>query len=168
MKPVSRLLSVTLSVLCICLPGSVLTGCGKEQSQETQSAIMQQIDPSNQQAFVRQMVGKYLILSNQLKSQYQDFKAADDADGFVLYRNTRWTPDYIGTKSAYEKIFYDQKAYIYRHQLDGLFDRFFGLHKLAVHLKHCLIEKDWKLEQQVLAKMAQDQAEVNAYLLLAP
>ena len=108
------------------------------------------------------------ILSTELQKQYQAYKAAGDVDGFVDYRNSSWTPEYIATKNAYEKVFYNQKAYIYRNQLDGLFDLFFALHKLSVHLKHSLLQKDWALEQQALQKLAQNQAEVNTYVLLAP
>lgn len=164
MKPISRLRAIIFSVLFACLSGEVLTGCGKEESAETQTINIQQIDPANQQAFVRQMVNRYLILSNQLQSHYQQFKAADDVDGFILYRNNSWTLDYIEMKTAYEKVFYDHKAYIYRQQLDGLFDYFFGLQKLSVHLKHSLQDKDWQLEQQVMAKLVKNQADVNAYL----
>ncbi|WP_299197128.1 hypothetical protein [uncultured Amphritea sp.] len=168
MKSVTRLISVAFSVLFICLSGFVLTGCGEEKSAAPPAINIQQIDPSNQQAFVRQMAGHYVLLSNQLRNQYLEFKAADDADGFVLYRNMRWTPEYIEIKTAYEKVFHDQKAYIYRQQLDGLFELFFGLHKLSVHLKHSLLEKDETLEQQVLEKLIKDQAEVSTYLLRAP
>ncbi|MBN1006212.1 hypothetical protein [Amphritea pacifica] len=168
MNVAGRLLATVIPFLLICLSGSMLTGCDKEPSVETPGVSVGPIDPSNQREFVRQMVGTYLLLSNELQNQYQQFKATDDADGFVLYRNNHWTPEYIANKSAYEKRFYEQKAYIYRHQLDGLFDLFFGLHKLSVHLKHSLLEKDWKLEQQVLQKLTADQAAVNRYLLVAP
>ncbi|UTW03717.1 hypothetical protein KDX31_01355 [Amphritea atlantica] len=169
MRPVSRLLAIAFSVLFVGLSGAVLTGCDDNgESVAAPVVSVEQIDPADQQAFVRQMVGKYLLLSTELQKQYQAYKAAGDADGFVDYRNSSWTPEYIATKNAYEKVFYNQKAYIYRNQLDGLFDLFFALHKLSVHLKHSLLQKDWALEQQALQKLAQNQAEVNTYLLLAP
>ncbi len=167
MKFVVRLVPVIFSVMCIGLPGFMLTGCTEEKAAPPVIKI-QQIDPANQQAFVRQMVGDYLLLSNELQSRYDEFKAADDADGFIRYRNLRWTPAYIDKKAAYDKVFYNQKAYIYRQQLGGLFELFFGLQKLSIHLKHSLSDKDWTLEQQALTKLLKDQAKVNHYLVLVP
>ncbi|SER04318.1 hypothetical protein SAMN03080615_03700 [Amphritea atlantica] len=157
-----------LAILPLLLVLFALSGCSDEQQGDTPTIIYEQLEPSNQQAFIQQMVTRYLMLSDRLQQQYLAYKAANDADGFILFRNNEWTPEYIEYKTHYDQVFYEQKAYIYRHQLDGLFDLFFGLHKLSVHLKHSLLEKDWKLEQQVLQKLTADQAAINRYLLVTP
>ena len=142
----------------------VLTGCTEEPADISQAPSIKQITEASQQEFVRQMVTEYLTFTDQISAKYQAYKSADDVQGFILYRNNSWTPDYMTAKARYQDLLQKQKAYIYRHQLDGLFDRFMNLQKLALHLKHSLQNHDWTLEQQAIKRLSQDKSDVVSYL----
>ncbi|RTE66588.1 hypothetical protein EH243_05725 [Amphritea opalescens] len=149
---------LSLSVLSI-------TGCQEEPEPEPEAKpVVLTIDTTDPQAFVRHIVGEYLVITDQLVSQYQHFKAAKDTQGFILYRNNHWTPTYIDSKRSYEKTLFNQKAYIYRQQLNGLFDLFFELQKLSILLKHSLLKEDWGLEEQAMSRIAKDRLLMMKYL----
>lgn len=154
-------------LLLLLSASSFLTGCTDESTEINSAAPLEQITEATQQEFVRQMVTEYLVLSDQLLARYQGFKGAEDAHGFILFRNKTWTPDYMAAKTRYQELLHKQKAYIYRNQLDGLFDRFMNLQKLALHLKHSLQDQDWPLEQQAIERLSLDKSDVLGYLKVA-
>ena len=135
----------------------LLSGCN-DDSQVPQGY---QINEINQIDFVREISADYLRLSEQIQVQYLRYKLSGDTDAYMAYRNQQWTPEYIDLKRKYEAVLNKSKAYVYRHQLDNLFDRFFDLQELALHLKHSLQKKDWELERQAMKRLARDKGEVE-------
>lgn len=149
-------LSRSFASACLLLGLLFSVGCAEEE----QAPQGYKVTELNQVEFVREITADYLRLTDQIQLQYRVHKKTDDNDGYVLYRNQQWTPEYIDLKRKYEAVLNQSRAYVYRHQLDNLFDRFFDLHKLALHLKHSLQDKDWKLEQQAMKRLARDRDEV--------
>ncbi|RRC99706.1 hypothetical protein [Amphritea balenae] len=143
------------------MPFLLIAGCSKEQPEEQQAL---HIDALNQSSIVQLIVTDYQQLSNQMLERYQSYKRINDIDGFILYRNSQWTPAYMEKKEQYQRLLHQQKAYIYRHQLDGLFDRFMNLQKLALHLKHSLQDSDPELERQAMKRFDEDKQAVALYL----
>lgn len=141
----------------------LMSGCSEPPPPEKKIPVLH-IDSADPQAFVRHFVSDYLNFSDELVAQYHQFKAEQDAYGFVLYRNLNWTPNYIESKRSYEATLFDQKAYIYRHQLNELFDLFFELQKLSLLLKHSLLDEDWALEQEVMVRITKDRLRMMKYL----
>lgn len=142
------------------LTGLLLLGGCTEDSQAPQGYEVTEL---NQVDFVREITADYLRLTDQIQIKYQLHKKTSDADGYMLYRNQQWTPEYIDLKRKYESVLNKSKAYVYRHQLDNLFDRFFDLQGLALHLKHSLQKQDWDLEQQAMKRLARDREEVASH-----
>ncbi|MDO6562692.1 hypothetical protein Q4488_04780 [Amphritea sp. 1_MG-2023] len=163
MKITLRRWMITLSTLLLSLSLLVLSGCSPSPEEQKNTAIVL-IDKANPQVFVRHIVSEYLTLSDELVMQYQRYKAEDDAHGFILFRNNHWTPAYIDSKRGYDKTLFNQKAYIYRHQLNGVFDTFFELQQLSILLKHSLLNQDWHLEQQALQRISEDRLIMMKYL----
>ena len=156
-----------LTLCFLLIPFAILlTACSEDPVEIAETQLILNITEANQNEFVRQMVSEYLILSERLLTGYQTYKQADDAHGFIYYRNKEWTPDYMAAKERYQSVLHQQKAYIYRNQLGGLFDQFMNLQKLALHLKHSLLDKDWELERQAMQRLKQDKTAVAGFLKL--
>lgn len=163
MKFKNRRWIVVFSAWLLSLSVLLMTGCQEEPEPESKRVALT-IDTSDPQVFVRHIVGEYLTISDELVFQYQQFKAAKDSQGFILFRNNHWTPAYIDSKRLYEETLFNQKAYIYRQQLNGVFDTFFDLQKLSVLLKHSLLKEDWALEKQAMSRIAKDRMLMMKYL----
>lgn len=162
MKRINRRWIAALMALLLSSSVLLLSGCNDAEPEQKKPVLL--IDAADPQVFVRHIVGEYLTISDELVTQYQQFKAAQDSNGFVLFRNRHWTPAYIESKESYGKTLFNQKAYIYRHQLNGLFDLFFELQKLSLLLKHSLLDEDWALEQEAMARIAEDRILMMQYL----
>lgn len=147
---------------------SMLLGGCSEESTTTEKADMSvqsyQLDLENQSAFIDQLAGDYLDSSEKLSQQFLISNKAGDAHGFIRYRNESWTPEYMGRKAFYQQMQHLNKAYIYRHQLNDLFDSFMDLQKLSLHLKHSLQNDDPLLAKQVMNKLEKDQEISISYL----
>lgn len=163
MKGIYGRWSVVFSALLIGLAVLLSAGC-HDSSEVPSPAPVLELDTTDPQAFVRHIVSEYLVISEELVAQYQLFKETEDTQGFILFRNNSWTPAYIESKTHYNKILFNHKAYIYRQQLDGLFDIFFGLQPLSVLLKRSLLQQDWDLEQQAIARISADRLLMMKYL----
>lgn len=146
-------------VLVLALTVLFISGC----NEEPQAPPAYEINEINQIDFVRQISADYLRLSEQIQVQYLRYKHTGDTNGYMVFRNQKWTPEYIDLKRKYEQILNRSKAYVYRNQLNTLFDRFFDLQKLALHLKHSLQKQDWDLEAQAMKRLARDKQEVEQH-----
>lgn len=154
-----------LCSLLLCLP--LLSGCSEEPNvMEKAGSPVQliQLNPKNQSEFIGLLVGNYLDRSEKLIQHFLMSRNADDVQGFVRYRNQSWTLEYMARKELYEQILHQNKAYIYRHQINDLFDCFMNLQRLSLHLKHSLQNSDPLLAEQVMVKLAADQETAISYL----
>ncbi len=164
LAPISPPLVILYSLL-LCLP--LLSGCSEEPSAKEKAGSpvqLVQLNPKNQSEFVGLLVGDYLDRSENLIQHYLMSRNAGDVQGFVRYRNQSWTPEYMARKELYEQILHKNKAYIYRHQINDLFDCFMSLQRLSLHLKHSLQNSDPQLGEQVMGKLAADQETAISYL----
>lgn len=146
-------------ILALILSVLFISGC----NDEPEAPQGYEINKINQVDFVREISANYLRLSEQIQVQYLRYKHTGDTNAYMVYRNQKWTPEYIDLKRKYQDSLNKSKAYVYRNQLDNLFDRFFDLQKLALHLKHSLINQDWELEQQAMKRLARDKEEVEKH-----
>lgn len=151
-RPILILLS---TMLCLLL----LSACSKEPEAVAPQAFY--LNSENQAEFVGQLVGDYLASNEELSLNFLKYSAAKDAEGFIRYRNSSWTLKYIGQKEFYQKMLHLNKAYIYRHQINALFDRFMDLQKLSLHLKHSLQNSDENLAAQAMEKLSADRKSVE-------
>lgn len=154
--------ALLLSSLFISL---LMVGCSQEQ--EPQIEVKKEIislSKENQKAFVHTMVSDYLLTSEQLQQKFSEFEKTGDASGFIDYRNQQWTPRYIEQKALYQQVLHRNKAYIYRHQLESLFQCYDELQKQALHLKHSLQDKDAALKRTAFKRLKQDRQKVTALL----
>ncbi|BBB27448.1 hypothetical protein [Amphritea japonica] len=158
-RPLFILLPLLLSIL--------LSGCSEESAPTEKAGVAVQsfhLNPENQSELIERLAGDYLESSEKLTQQFLMSRKAEDAQGFIRYRNESWTPEYMSRKEFYQQIQHLNKAYIYRHQLNGLFDSFMHLQKLSLHLKHSLQNSDSLLAEQVMVKLAEDQEIAISYL----
>lgn len=150
------------SVLLILLALPLLS-CGSEEPQN-QPRDLFLLSANNQRAFVRTIVRDYLITADELLGQYKKFELANNLNGFINYRNDNWTPVYIENNRFYQSMLHKNKAFIYRNQLDVLFDSYNNLQQLGVHLKHSLRDNDTSLRDQVYKQLKRDRQKVTAQL----
>ena len=158
-RPLFVFLFLSLSML--------LGGCSEESTTTEKTGVSvpsYQLSPENQSAFIDRLAGDYLDSSEKLGQQFLIFSKAGDAHGFIQYRNESWTPEYMSRKAFYQQMQHLNKAYIYRHQLNDLFDSFMDLQKLSLHLKHSLRNDDPLLAEQVMNKLEKDQEISISYL----
>jgi len=156
--------ALLLSSLFISL---LMAGCSQEY--ESQVGTKPEVEivilsKDNQKAFIRTMVSDYLLTSEQLQKKFSEFEITGDAYGFIEYRNQNWTPRYIEQKAYYQELLYRNKAYVYRNQLEPLFQCYDELQKLALHLKHSLRDKDTALKRAAFKRLKQDREKVTALL----
>lgn len=139
-----------------------LFGCSSEEQIHTREVFV--LNEENQQTFVRSMVGEYLITVDTLVEKFEELAPDNRYDDFVDFRNRNWTPTYIDSNRFYQSMLHKNKAFVYRHQLDLLFERYNNLQQLSVHLKHSLRDNDKDLRDQVYAQLKSDRQTVNAQL----
>ena len=156
--------SLLLSSMFISL---LIVGCSQEQESLVQAKTETEIvilSKGNQKAFIHTMVSDYLLTTERLQQQFSEFEKTGDAYGFIEYRNQDWTPRYLEQKAFYQKVLHRNKAYVYRHQLEPLFQCYDELQKLALHLKHSLLDKDAALQKKAFERLQQDRQKVTALL----
>lgn len=157
--------ALMLLITLLFLP--LLSGCSDETKEiKTADAPLQtfHLNFENQSEFTTQLINDYLDSNEKLIRHYAGFRKAEDVQGFIAYRNESWTPEYMRRKEFYQRMLHRNKAYVYRHQINGLFDRFMALQKLSLHLKHSLQNSDANLAAQVMEKLAADERAVTAGL----
>ncbi|WP_290701377.1 hypothetical protein [Amphritea sp.] len=145
----------------------LLSGCSDEpEVRKVVDAPLQafHLNSENHSEFIVLLVNDYLDSNEKLIQHYAEFRKANDVQGFIAYRNESWTPEYMRRKEFYQQMLHRNKAYAYRHQINGLFDRFMGLQKLSLHLKHSLQNSDANLAAQVMEKLTADEKAVTASL----
>lgn len=156
-----------LAIRALLLSSLLMAGCSQEQESQVETKPETEIvtlSKDNQKAFIRNMVSDYLQTTERLQQKFSEFEKTGDAYGFIEYRNQDWTPRYLEQKAFYQKILHRNKAYVYRNQLEPLFQCYDELQKLALHLKHSLLDKDTALQKTAFKRLQQDRQKVTALL----
>lgn len=133
----------TLTVLLI-LSTLFLVGCEKDVESSHPAEPAPVIDQANAKAFLKKLAVDYLALADDLETQSTYFEKNNDLEGFLIYRNRDWTPNYISRKLFYEKTLEQNQAYISQHKLSKPFEIFSSLIYIGLEIKHGFQSSDQK------------------------
>jgi hypothetical protein len=152
-------ITTTKNIVIFLLISIFLSACGEptssagDEANSKASTAPLKLSKDNIDEFTLTFANTYLDMVDTLVSEFMKYKEANDAYGFIRYRNYYWTPAYTEQKDYYQQVIKDNRAYLESSKINPLFNKFDNLIYYGIDLKHALLEKDKKLLDETLAHL---------------
>ncbi len=144
----SRTIPLLRNTFMILLTLFLVSACKQETPEEKAMRMAPTLTEQNVRKFVSIAGKDYDNILGQLETAYDKFKAEDDSLGFIGYRNTQWTWEYIELKRHYAAVLEKNRKFVASHSLQPVFDEYEGILNIGLDLKHALSEGNKRRERR--------------------
>ena len=134
--------------LVILLTLFLVSACKQETPEEKAMRMAPTLTEQNVRKFVSIAGKDYNDILSQLENAYGKYKADNDSLGFIGYRNTQWTWEYLELKRHYAAVLKKNRKFVASHSLQPVFDEYEGILNIGLDLKHALSEGNKRRERR--------------------
>ncbi|WP_261843188.1 hypothetical protein [Aliamphritea ceti] len=144
----TRTLYLVRNSFLILLTLLMVSACNQETAEEKAMRMAPTLTDNNVRKFVSIAGKDYDQILDRLEVAYDKYKAEEDSLGFIGYRNTKWTWEYIELKNHYAAVLKKNRKFVASHSLQPIFDQYEGILLIGLDLKHALTENNRRRERR--------------------
>ncbi len=144
----TRTLTLSRNSFLILLAALMISACSQETPEEKAMRMAPTLTDKNVYKFVSIAGKDYDQILDRLELAYSKYKSEDDSLGFIGYRNTKWTWEYIELKNHYAAVLKKNRKFVASHSLQPVFDQYEGILLIGLDLKHALTESNHRRERR--------------------
>ena len=141
----------------------LLGGCSNDSEDVVKKVPT--LTEKNMRQFVSIASQDYDYIVDKLEIAYNKHKSGNDIAGFIGFRNTQWTWEYIELKQHYAAVLDKNRKFVARHSLQPVFNEYEGILLIGLDLKHALTDGNSRRERRAFESIKRGRVEMAKMLL---